>query len=612
MEKYQLIEETLGYVTAADETNTDERTLVSGSYNVLIDRQRKVKSRAGYTRFGAANSAMTPNRNAWRWNTSTGTELGQKFYNDELDAWLGTIDGTVINAWTKVANGWSTTNKLRAATVFDTGENIDLQIMVQGDDNLYEWNGAVAVVASVTAVTITKAGTNTFAQSRFYTTRNKTVVCVRTGTEYVYTGGETTLTLTGIADTTGLIAGDILVQKIVTTTDAVATNRINSTIYSFQNQIYLGSDDDEEVPISKNTDYNDFSYSTPRLTGEGGLLTLTDPVQGFGDLGDTIVIFAGRSTAFTAEYKQITVGTTLAETLGVKKLPIGTDQAAQSQECIAKVGDTLVYLSFEPALRIITDPKTLTGIDPKAYSNPIRPDFDAEDFTDAFILWFKNAVHLTAPAGGRMYILEFVEDADGSARRFWQAPQVLPFGPLSIIDDALIGHSNAVPESYLAFSGTSDGEYTDIDPLEKIPVHARAAFAYRVFKSRANLKTFDEYYVEGEILENTKVMLKLQYDFGGATQVVEEIIDGSDTDITYLNEGLSSLGQSSLGTQPLGGSSVEPSNTLKYRVIFEMPKEDFHELQEIYETEDVDTYFSILSRGPNAKISPRRDTIIRK
>lgn len=77
--------------------------------------------------------------------------------------------------------------------------------------------------------------------------------------------------------------GRILIfQKIVTNTDKPAANRINNTIWNFENQICLGSETDEQVYISKNTDYADFTYSTPRVPGEGALLTLDNIVRGGG------------------------------------------------------------------------------------------------------------------------------------------------------------------------------------------------------------------------------------------------------------------------------------------------------------------------------------------
>jgi len=610
--KFQLLDECLGYRTSTDETNEDARYLVSGSKNVLIDQQRQVKTRAGYTRLGASNSALTPVRTAKTWNTSTGTELPTRQYDDELEAYLDTVDGTSVAAWTRVFNGLSTTAKVRSALWWDTTENLDLFLFIQGSANVYEWSGGVAVVSSITGTTITKTGTPTFAENRFYATRNMTLFCVRTGTEYTYTGGTGTTTLTGIADTTGLIAGDVLIQKVVTNASEPAAGRNNHTIHVHENQLVLGSEDDQEVFISKNTDFKDFAFSTPRLPGEGALLSLEDPAGGFGSVGQVLVIFAGRNGVYKTEYAQITVGSTLSETLKVKKIQSGVDQAAISPDCIVSIGDELAYISYEPALRIITDPQVLAGIDPKTYSNPIQPDFDDEDWTGCVGHWFKNTLHITSNVNSKLYMLVWDENENGKIERYWQPPQTFPVGPLSTIDGALYGHSNSVPESYRLFYGTSDGEYTDMAVEDKFAIHSIALFAYRNFGDREKLKTHDEFYLEGKITAGTDFTATLYYDFGGDSGNIQKTIDGADAGIVFENASLASLGQSPFGTNPLGGASVEPENTLKYRVVFEMPKEDYHEIQEKYESEQVDAYWSILSRGPNTTLSSKRDSVIRR
>lgn len=615
MRDFVLIEETLGYVTAEQVDNTDPRYLVSGSQNVLIDRNRKVKTRGGYSRLGASNSALTPVRKGITWNNSTGGELPIRFYDDEMEVYIGTVDGTDVNAWTRIEDGWNTTNIPRLDTWFDTGENIDLLLFVQGDDNIYEWGGGIAIVSSFTTNTITKTGTNTFAQNRFYVNRNRTVVNARTGVEYTYTGGAGTTQITGVSpDPTGdLVAGDILIQKVVTQSNKPAADRINDTLFVFENQLVVGSFTDNEVYISQNDDYDDFSFSAPRVAGEGGLLTLDGPSGGFGALSTNLVAFAGRSSIFKAQYTQISVGTTLAETLGVKRLKTGVDQGSLSPDCIVPIGNGLVYMSHESALRELNQTQLNDEPDLRTLSNPIKPDFDAEDFTGTQGIWAKNAVYITSPVNSRLYILEFVEDADGKLRRFWQPPQLLPVQSLSIIGGALHGHSNSVAETYKLFDTFSDINSTD----DKLPINAIAVFSYRTFEStgrnRALLKNFDEYFVEGEISPSTTdLLLTLQYGFGGHIQNVERTIDGTDSDI--LEEELvgAGLGQVSLGQQPLGGSMDAPSDSRKFRVIFEIAREDFSQIRPIFSTNEVDRYWSIIAHGPNVARSTRRDTTIKK
>lgn len=621
--KFSLAEEMLGYVTSQDKSNTDFRLLVGGSKNVLIDQQKKVKSRSGYTRLGTANTSLTGIRNAWNWQTSTGHKRPMRFYDDELEVYLEDVDGDTIDAWTRVAASWSTTELLRSCIQkggnggwYDSIEKIDLCLMVIADANIYEWSGGVAVVSSITANTITKKGTTTFAQNRFYTARDMVVVCVRTGTEYTYTGGAGTTTLTGIADTTGLVAGDILVQKVKTRSNLPSASRTNHFIYNFENQIIIGSEDDSLILACQNTDLTDWSPSSPRVAGEGFTLTLDGPTRGITSLGSNLLIGAGKSVIFKVVFEQVAVGATLAESAKIKRLDCGVSQGFLNQESIVPIGNAIFYLSNEVALRMIEDPDNLTGINPKTFSNPIKPDFDAEDWDNAFGMWYKNTLYFSTPDASHLYMLNFVEDADGKLFKYWNPPQILPVGPMTLIEvdgvEQLYGHSNGVPETYLLFDGAADGNYDGIAVEDKLPIECRAVFAYNNYQKKGVLKRFDEYYIEGDITPATKELsLILRYDYDGITQEVTQNIDGSDEDILEGEVGYNSLAQQSLAVNPLGGLLNPPSDTRRFRTIIEMASEDFFELQAEFYSNDVDKYWAILTHGANVELSRRKPTHIK-
>lgn len=723
---YALSQETLGYVTSPDPTNTDTRMLVAGSQNMLIDYQKKVKTRGGYTRLGAGNTSLFNVRNAWTWNTSTASQIPQRFWNTSLQAYLQTIDGVVINAWTTLFSNWSATAMLRAAFgYYDQTEKIDYQIMVNGDANTYMWTGGIAIASSVSALliveagdtsnelsawaisglnatnsnvgvlywkltnsvstrtvqiykdsggtslvasgsrsgdgsitltaqngsglsgsvtvaytgdettvasqtltcsySITKAGTTTWKQNRFLSSlASRAIVNLSTGAVYTYTGGEGTLTLTGVVPAVGTIdisANNIIVQNIVTTSSSPVSSQTNDIPFVFQNQLHIGSYGNNLVYISKNTDYTSFSFSGPRLPGEGALLTLDYPCRGINTVSKTLVIFAGLSSLYKTVYNQITVSTTLSETLDVTRFDTGVNQGALNHESIVPIGNSLAYLTNEVTLRLINSPDTLTGINPETYSNPIKPDFDTANWKNAFGIWYKNILFFTAPGDSHTFMLNFVEDTDGKLFRFWNPPQILPVGAMSIIDSGsglmLHGHSNAVPETYLLFDGLSDGQYVNMPVSAKLPINFTAAYAYSSsffkYPMRGKLKTFDEFYIEGEITSNTTdLTFQLNYDFQGSTQQVQRTINGSDA---TLLEGIvagGSLGQKTLGSNPIGGLLAAPPDARKFRVVFEYAREDFHEYQEMYSTNEVDRYWSIIARGPNIQTSNRRDTTIRK
>jgi hypothetical protein len=172
------------------------------------------------------------------------------------------------------------------------------------------------------------------------------------------------------------------------------------------------------------------------------------------------------------------------------------------------------------------------------------------------------------------------------------------------LDDDLYGHSSVAPETYRIMDPDAFSDINSND--EKIQILAVAKFAYRNFGDRVRLKNFDEYFIEGEISPTTNITHTMHYDFGGNTRSIETTIEGSNLNI--LEETLAdvALGQQPLGSNPLGGSVSAPEGSAKFRAIIEIAKEDFFEMQEIFMTEDVDKYWSIIARGVNAQTSSRQ------
>src|SRR3990167_1442062 len=610
--RFDIIDQVLEYNSALDPTNAPEKVLVAGSQNVLINRQRKVQSRGGYTRLGASNSALTPIRSALTWHNSTGGELPVRFYDDELEVYLGTVDGIDVDAWTRIADSWSTTEVMRFDVWWDTGENLDQLLLVVGNANHYKWGGGAAVISSGGTNTLIKKGTNTWAQNRFYTTGTRRVINARTGVAFTYTGGETTATLTGVTPdpaVADIVEDDVFVQQILTHASEPAASRNNHTIKVFENQVFFCSEDDNEVYVTSNDDTLDTAFSSTRVAGEGALLTLDGVSRGFGEAGDKLLLFAGNHSIWKVLYTNITVSTTLAELLSAKKLDTGANQGALSPDAIVQVGSRqLVYLTNEPALRLIDDPDKDLISQRKTLSNPIKPDFDSAVWTNAVGIWHKNALYIAAQNDSRLFILEFIEDAQGRLRTFWQPPQILPVRAMFVFDGDLYCGSNSVAETYQLFDGLSDTASDD----SKIPINAIAKFAYRVpGDRRGNLFNFDEYYVDGEIQANTEITVTFKYGWDGSDGEGVQTIDGSDDTIIEGNVFGGSLGQTPLGQNPLGGLTATPADALRFRQIVETPKNDFDKYQVIFSTNDVDRFWAIISHGPAVQLSKSRHISIR-
>lgn len=603
---YQTIDEFIGYVTKPDRTNTDDRTLVTGSQNVLINDQDKIETRKGYTRLGAENTSLNPMESSFDWNTSGYQGSGQvwnlRSYDDELEVYLGTVDGVTVDAWTRVADSWSAVDFVFAPT-YDSTEGIDILVFVNGDSNLYDWSGGVTTIASATANTITKNGTQTWGQSRFLTTGTRKVLI--NGTEYTYTGGESTTTLTGVSpNPSGEAADSVATQTVRTNSNKPASGFSNDTIAVLNNQLWVGSNTERLVYVSTDSDFTSFTVSSPRVPGEGALLTLDNPTNAFAVFGERMSVHSGRSDIYVSEFFELDVGGTLTETLKIKKLKTSSNQAAQSQAMVAEMGDSVAFITHEPALRILENVENIADPQIRTYSNPIKPDFDNETFTNTHMLRDGNRLYIATPTNSKLYILEFREDANGQLRRFWQPPQILPIRRLSIIDSLIHGHSNAVPETYKLFNGTNDLD---------LPFNAIAKLAYRNFEDRANYKNFNELYVEGYISSNTTITATINYDFDGFTQSIEKEIEGTDSGTIFEPVDDESLGQFGLGEVSLGGTHESSVEQLpKFRRIIVVPRANFFEVQVVFETNSTDYRWQILSVGPNARLAQANAIRIRK
>lgn len=591
--KYQLVSNYRGYVTKPDQTNTSIRNLTAGSQNVLVNDAEKVESRRGFTLDGQANAAITPIESSFDWQTSTAIERNLRGYDDELEFRFVDSDGNIT--WEKLADGWAAAD-FQFTVWWDTSEAIDLLIFVIGDDNLYDWSGLVTTFASATATTVTKEGTTTWAQERALSSGTRTIRIKDDGgtwREFTYTGGEDTTTLTGISpDPTAftISAGNPITQKIRTNSNEPEAGLQNDFIATLNNQIYVGSLITNEIFVSSNSDFTDFTFSSPRVPGDGALLTLDGPGVGLAPQEDVMYITAGKSDWYQVSFTLSDDNT--RENIAINKLKTGPQQAAQSQNMIGKAKNNVVFISNEPTLDNLGRVQEIITPQSRPISDPIKPDFDSLNFANADIKYFKNQVFIAVPAESLVYIY----DID---KGYWQSPQVLPVRKLAIIGDELYGHSNAVPETYKLFAADTFNDNSN-------PISFKVFFSYRNFGDRQHQKNMNDFFSEGYIAANTVLNLRLRYDYKSSSGEFEFEIDGGNDDIIFDPVSGGPLGTSSLGIQPIGSLLETPDDLAKFRVIHQPANREFYEMQAVYEVDAVDARFEILAHGPSARLSPNQ------
>jgi len=673
-EDYKLITNPKTYSNKKEVTNTDESILVAGSQNVLISDADKVVTRSGSSLFGAGYTTLKGIKSSYEWDTSSARQRALRAYDDELEVY-------VYGAWRRVKDNWKNVN-FSYTTWWSSAESIDLLIFVNGDDNLYEWSGAITKIASVTVNTLTKmfivSGTTysftpssgsakayisdsasgfvtagfsagdvivvsgsasndksytifevtastitligedelvseasgatvtiakenygSWAEERFLTAGTRSLVIG--GLTYTYTGGETTGTLTGVTCTSGdpvtngVANGDIGIQSVRTTTSSPIAGNKNDVVSVLNNQLYVISTHSREVYVSNDSSFSNFAFTSPvRVPGEGALLTLDDYGVSLVPQEDSMYIAAGKDSWYQTHFELTSDGQN--ETLTIKKLKTAPRGAPISHNVVSHIKNNVVFISNEPTLDTLGRVEQINTPQSVPISDPIKNDFDAYDFNRAHVKYYKNNIYVAVPEESVVLVYDLQNTR-------WQPPQIMDISRLAIIDGELYGHSANKNETYKLFD---PAETTD----NGIPIPAVARYAYRNFGARAKTKTFDEYFSELYLRDYSDVLLKLYFDYLGATEIKEFDILGNDTDILFQPvEDTGSIGSSPLGQNPLGGTLEDTPLFSKARVIHTMADTDFFEYFAEYSS---NTPFQIISHGGNVGESTNIPANIKK
>lgn len=588
-DSYNLVTEYKGYINKADITNVAPEYLVPPSQNVLINDANKVAIRGGYTLVGAASSTSSPVLSAYDWKTSTGTEFNFRKYGTTLEYWYN-------DTWNVLdtASLFTATSEIQFAPWWSTAEAKDLLLMVDGTSNIYMWSGGVTTFASAAATTLTKEGTNTWAQDRFLVAGTRSVKIG--STTYTYTGGEGTTTLTGVSpDPTlgGHTAGDRVYQTIRTTATTPGAAVSNDIIAVARNQVYIADFSLRDVYVSKNSDYTLYTFSTPRLPGEGALLTLDSPPIGFAIQEEDVYISSNDSDWYKTSF---TLSSDLTkEKLDIKKLKTGTGQGAYSQGSIAQAKNNVIYFSNEKVIDSLGRVENIDTPQSLPLSDSIKLELLSYDLTVApDSIYFRNQTWFTFPSVGKQLIYDH-------ARGYWMPPQTFPIRKFAIIDGNLCGHSNATPETYQLLNGTNDNTFA---------INAIAAFPYRNYGKRAIFKDFDEWYTEGYIRSNTTLTLTLNYEYGGSRGIIEKDIEGDDDTILFGSSIDNSLGKNHLGSLPIGTTTDAEDLLVKFRTNALLRRKTFFEIQPVYSSNEIDYQWELLATGPNIAASTVANTAI--
>ncbi len=446
--------------------------------------------------------------------------------------------------------------------------------------------GALFRVQGTTSGTITKAG-ETWAEAGFIFGTVGTQQINVDGVTYTYQAqwflGDTT-TLYGVSpDPSGIAPGAFSFQSPVFNpntggSDGIPTEFNNDLIVSWEARVMVGSKSSSLLYLSSFTSYRVFDIAAT--------IVLNNNLTALAIQQDSVYV-----STQPDEWYQVSIELSAdlnTRRLVVSSLNTASQQGAQSQAVVTKIANSIAYLSFEPIVETFGPVENiLLGPQITDLSFPIVNDMNEYDFTGAGLFYFRKYIYVAVPRENIVLIYNMTDPKNP----YWEAPQNMPISRFSVIEGELYGHSSQVSETYKLFTGTNDNGH---------PIAARAAFSFNNYGTRTESKGYNEFYVEGYISANTVLTLGVQYDIDGCATKTFFDIGGDDTQIVCIANDDASLGKTSLGKHPLGGTifMTENPGRPKFRVIKTFPTRYFYEDQISFGSTGIDQDWEIICYGP--------------
>lgn len=622
--EYGLITKFPGYHAREDKTTLPLGTLISPSQNVMIKTSGRVALVKGYKLDGVGSSVIDSGilsnfdfinfkgdvRNLRAgFLTSAGNDgkLGYRY----LDA-TGTVN------WVDLKTGL-TNVRLSYTEYWDTTALVKNVLWVDGSNNVFSWNGAVTTLASATATTVTKQGTNTWAQEGFAQTGTRSIVIG--GVSATYSGGEGTTTLTGVSvDFSASAVASIINQAVVTVALSAMTNILATfapTVIGCgrRNQVYIGASNSNNLYISKVNSYTDYSFTSPvRVVGEGALIPLDSPPTKFIPLEsrtDTnaydMYISEGLST--WAVIRATLSSDLTKETLEHIRMKVSYLQGAKSERLVSKMKNHIIFVGNDNVANFLGYLSYQYVPETVDFSYPIIEDQSSYDFTDASIFYHKNYIYETIPKSGIIRVFNMtdqtkettssirgVEDVDSDQPWFWEAPITYPVSGFYVTPDkGLCGHSYTTSESYQLFTGGS---------LNGQQIDANATFSFDDKGDRTQSKASDELWVEGLIKQNTILTANVLGDLDAFQTSQTVTVNGNDNTIVAYGAGGHAIGKNNLGSQPLGGTQTSTNTLSAYFHVAKTYVETPCYLEGIsFYTKGIDLDWELITYGTNSKMT---------
>lgn len=539
-----VIKDFKGYLEGTDITKIPPDYFAYPSKNVMIYKKKAYK-RAGIEDFGERGSDATKVHGAYTWKDAQVGELGVRTFAQTVQAWLEPY---------KTGAGWvdifsaldADVQRVRFTKFVDAnGATVHTRLLfVDGSEDVYQWNGGVAVVDSVDGDTITIAGTKTGEALGFDTGAVTPQTVIINGTEYTYDNDVSGMDIELTSTPTGVVAGDLVIAKPTVSVTLLTTFK-KDHIFNYKNHVVLGNLTSGQLYFSHVSDYP-LNFTIPIPSSR------TAATAFFISLDGNVTAMAIRKTRMWVSTQDDWFKILKLETANAFDLYVEVEKVETTERngalpfCVATYKGDTVFLAQDQTLQMITDNDIIQEDAVKLLSDDIAVLLLRTDLTGAQFVVHDRFFFIIAPAAATVIIYDTVD-------QFWQPPQEIGVELMTVIGGYLIGHSNSINTSFYMFRGRQD---LDVD------FEAVFALGYIDMGDEFKYKQFSKTGIAGRSTASAEIEWKTEYEEDGERDSLTRTFKGTDMKL-FTGSQVTPWGTIPFGTAPFAGDELADNSDIK-------------------------------------------------
>lgn len=355
---------------------------------------------------------------------------------------------------------------------------------------------------------------------------------------------------------------------------------------------------------SKTADASDFTFSSPRVASDGGVINMPEGGGGIiGMAGDEGAVYVFKrnlikSVTFSQDENDLPI-IKLIKPFDNKSQTVG----AVSRKSIFAGGNAIFFVTPNNEIMSLSRLESIDYPQVVPISDIIKPTVDGVVFGSSTGIYWKNKAYFSVKQTDESVSNDTLLIFD-MRRQQWESP-VIGFNA----GEFSISRFDGVEDLYFG-SLTDDSVYkVNYVPIDNgFAVTANWRSREETFDKPFGLKSVDNFYVEGYITENTPLSITLLFDEDGVTQRQTTVFTGGELNNRYLytSSPYNIFGLNAFGFERFGGNQ-DLTGKKKFRIYLagNLRRVPFYSVQVEFGSDDEAADWEILQYGYHVIYEPQ-------